>query len=178
MQDILAKLHDTQVEILRVIDRICKEHNLHYSLYAGSLLGAIRHKDFIPWDDDLDICMPREDYDRFIAIWQDAEHDGYILQNKENEPNFTQSFTKIRKDHTTFLQSECEAGMYHTGIFVDIFPVDRLPSGKVAQMLFNWNCMCYLLLTREFVPPLAGKITKKASDLLLRFTPWQHRAAK
>lgn len=178
MQDVLAKLHDTQVEILQVIDRICKEHNLRYSLYAGSLLGAVRHKDFIPWDDDLDICMPREDYNRFISIWQDTEHNGYILQNKESEPLFTQTFTKIRKDHTTFLQSMREAGAYHTGIFVDIFPVDRLPSGKLAQLFFYWHCMYYLLLTREFVPPLAGKFTQIVSTFLLRLTPSRNRAAR
>ncbi len=109
------KLWDIQLEILDVIDLICRKNGLRYSLYAGSLLGAVRHQGYIPWDDDLDICMPREDYERFLDIWKDKDHPGYIMQNKHNTPSFTQSFTKIRKDHTTFLQYEWEK--------IDIIPV-------------------------------------------------------
>ena len=98
------KLWDVQLDILNLIDQVCSKNDLQYSLYAGTLLGAVRHKGFIPWDDDLDICMPREDYEKFLKIWKDEDHPGYILQNKRNTPLFTQSFTKIRKDHTTFLQ--------------------------------------------------------------------------
>ena len=124
---ILGKLQATQTEILSVIDRICREHGVSYSLYAGSLLGAVRHQGFIPWDDDLDICMERSEYDRFLAAWKESPPEGFILQNKENTPSFTQSFSKIRKEHSTFLQYDWEASKYHTGIFVDVFPMDRMP---------------------------------------------------
>ena len=94
----LRRLQLTQLEILKVFDKICMDHGLRYSLYAGSLLGAVRHQGFIPWDDDLDVCMARADYDRFMEIWEAVKPEGYILQNKENTPGFTQSFSKIRKD--------------------------------------------------------------------------------
>lgn len=175
METELRRLQLTQLEILKLFDRICKQYNLNYSLYAGSLLGAVRHQGFIPWDDDLDVCMPREDYEKFLAVWDKAKPEGYLLQNKENVPEFSQSFSKIRKDHTTFLQYEWEAGKYHTGIFFDIFPIDRLPNGKWELFWYKWHCMYYQLLTREFVPPKGSPMIKLGSKILLACTPKRSR---
>ena len=175
MEDKLRTLQLTQLEMLKTFDCFCREHNLHYSLYAGTMLGAIRHKAFIPWDDDLDVCMSREEYNRFIELWQASPKQDYILQNKENTLNFTQSFTKLRKDHSTFLQSEDEIGAYHTGIFIDIFPIDRIPSGKILRLIFKWNCMKYQLLTREHVPPKSGAVVRFACSLILFCIPKKRR---
>ena len=168
MENVLRKLQLTQLEILKVIDKICCENEIPYSLYAGTLLGAVRHKGFIPWDDDLDICMSRENYNKFIRVWEKIKPEGYILQNKENSRNFSQSFTKIRKQHTTFLQYESEKEQYHTGVFVDIFPIDRIPNGKIQAAKYKFYCILYQLYTREFVPPNAGKITKLVSSFFLK----------
>lgn len=175
MNEKLRKLQLTQLEMLKLIDDICKTNDIKYSLYAGTLLGAVRHKGFIPWDDDLDICMERSEYERFIKIWDTVQPKGYILQNKENSPNFSQSFTKIRKEHTTFLQSEQERGKYHTGIFVDIFPLDREPDGKLRQVIFKFKCMIYQLYTREFIPERENALIKLGSKILLLITPVQLR---
>ena len=178
MDETLRRLQLTQLEILRVIDGFCRTEGIKYSLYAGTLLGAVRHHGFIPWDDDLDMCMERSEYDRFLEAWTQRHPDGYLLQNKENTPSFTQSFSKIRKEHTTFLQYEWEAGRYHTGIFVDIFPLDRIPMGQVAQKLFQWRCMQYQLLTREFIPPRGTVAQKLVSRLVLLAVPENRRAAR
>ena len=133
-------------EILNVIHKICVENNLKYSLFFGTLLGAVRHGGFIPWDDDIDIIMPRDDYEKLISIWSDVAPKGYLLQNKRTDSDFTQNFTKIRKDHTTYIQDEVEkTKKYHTGIFVDIFPVDRVaPKGvkrKVQYIASAFNLL-------------------------------------
>lgn len=175
MEEKLRPLQLTMLEILKVFDKFCREHDLKYSLYAGSLLGAVRHKGFIPWDDDLDVCMERSEYDRFVALWEQSPPEGYILQNKENTPAYWQSFSKIRKNHTTFLQEEREAGKYHTGIFLDIFPLDRLPDDKLNRAFYKWHCMKYQLLTREFVPPKAGTLVRLGSSVILACIPKSRR---
>ena len=178
MDNILRQLQLTQLTILKVIDKFCRKREIRYSLYAGTLLGAVRHGGFIPWDDDLDICMGRSDYDRFVRAWNSDPPEGYILQNKENTPGFTQSFTKIRKDHTTFLQYDWERGRYHTGIFVDVFPIDRMPAGKLARAVFQWRCLNYQLLTREFIPPKGSSAERAISSLILHMTPETKRSAQ
>ena len=173
----LRTLQLTQLEILRVIDAFCRKHDLKYSLYAGTLLGAVRHQGFIPWDDDLDICMPRADYERFVELWPKEGLKGYILQNKEIAPRFSQSFSKIRKDHTTHLQKEDIPGAYHTGIFVDVFPIDRIPEPGFAAYWYKWNCMCYQLYTREFVPGKSNGLVRLVSFVLLKLVPEKKRPA-
>ena len=178
MENTLRKLQLTQLEMLKVVDAFCKENDIQYSLYAGTLLGAVRHQGFIPWDDDLDICMSRENYNRFIELWTKDCPSGYIIQNKENTPEFTQSFTKIRKENTTFLQYEWEREKYHTGIFIDIFPIDRIPDKGLRLMMYKLHCMIYQLYTREFVPSKSNKVVQLVSGILLKLNSHNSRMIK
>lgn len=170
-------------EILDVIHQVCTEYGLRYSLAYGTLLGAVRHKGFIPWDDDIDLIMPREDYEKLLVIWNEAAPKGYILQNTRTDPVFTQNFTKIRKDHTTFLQDEAErAKHYHKGIFVDIFPGDRVPSGKIGQKMQYIACAVNLLYSRGYASGSGGVIGITEKVLLKapkeKYAVWRERAEK
>lgn len=170
---LLPRVKETELEILSKVDEFCREHDIKYSLAYGTLLGAVRHKGFIPWDDDIDIMMLREDYNKFIKLWNKNPIDGYILQNKDNSPDFSQTFTKIRKDHTTFInQAEADGGYkYHKGFFIDIFPLDRKATGKFNEIVQNINAIKYLLLCREYLPKDNGLALKLASELFLLFNP-------
>lgn len=91
--NILRKLQLTELEFLIAIDKIWRDNGICYLLCVGALIGDVRHKGFVTWDDDLDIRMDRFDYDRFIQVWNAEKPDRYILQNKENTSNVTQPFT-------------------------------------------------------------------------------------
>lgn len=125
-KDYLRKLQLTEKEILDEIVRICQKHSLRYYLIGGTLLGAIRHKGFIPWDDDLDIVMPREDYNRFCRLCISGElHPDFYLHNIDTDPEYWLIFSKIRKKNTLFDEKNIAHLDIPKEIFVDIFPLDE-----------------------------------------------------
>ncbi len=122
------------LEIALAIHKVCEEHNLRYYLVDGSLIGAVRHKGFIPWDDDMDICMPRPDYDKLIEHpeWLPEQYEFVCYENDKNYPF---SFGKIQDANTTIIE---RPHMYYLGgAYCDIFPIDGAPDGKLRQKLFN-----------------------------------------
>lgn len=121
-QKTLRKAQLKMVDILVEIDKICEKHDIKYWLSYGTLLGAVRHKGFIPWDDDCDICMMREDYERFVEVASKDLPENLFLQNHDTDPNFPRTMTKIRMKNTMLVEfDESENEKYHQGIFVDIF---------------------------------------------------------
>lgn len=121
----VAAAQKVMLEILVEIHRICVENDITYWLEAGTLLGAIRHKGFIPWDDDCDVSMPRKDYERFLQIAQEKLPETMFLQTKETDKEYPLPWAKIRKNGTLLIETgETGEEKYHHGIFVDIFPYD------------------------------------------------------
>ncbi len=164
----LHRLWEVEMEILDVIDRVCRENGLKYSIAYGTMLGGVRHHGFIPWDDDMDIIMPIDDYNELIRIWKDAAPDGYILMNKKTNDDFSQNFTKIRKNHTTFLQTERQKkASYQKGIYVDIFPAFRVAPGKISRRLQIGASMIRMLYHREHTSNSGPVYTFFESALLL-----------
>ena len=157
--NIISDVWKIEQEILDVVHSVCVENNLRYSLAFGTLLGAVRHSGFIPWDDDIDIMMPREDYEKLIKIWKDTAPEGYILQDYRTDLDYTNNFAKIRKNHTTFLQTEEERKKtYHKGIFIDIFPADKVARGKILREIQYVACAINLLYSRGYTSGTKGVI--------------------
>lgn len=158
----MIKIEDVwcvEKEILDVVKNVCDENGLRYSLFYGTLLGAIRHKGFIPWDDDIDIAMPRKDYNEFISIWKNQPIDGYVLQDYEEMTGFGNNFSKVRKNNTTFIQFEREKNAkYHTGMFIDIFPMDRVAPTRFWKKIQFVACTINMLFTREHSSGSKGAI--------------------
>ncbi len=123
----LKKLHEVQVEILEEIVRICQKHGLEYYLIGGTLLGAVRHKGYIPWDDDIDIAMPRKDYEKFFDIAKVELGPEYYTHYYRNDENYWLPFGKVKRRKTLFLEPYNDGLGHDTanlGIYVDIFPLD------------------------------------------------------
>ena len=125
--DVLNKLQETEFEILVEIARFCRDNHICYSLYGGTLLGAVRHKGFIPWDDDIDIVMTRDQYTRFCNEWKSKPIAGYYLENFETDKHTQNVHSKVRKDGTVFLSDIENEKIGHHGIWVDIFVMDKVP---------------------------------------------------
>jgi len=127
------------LEMLVEFDAICKKHNLQYWLDSGTLLGAVRHQGFIPWDDDIDLSMPVEDYRRFKEIAQDELSKNIFFQTSTTDKGFKFDYMKLRSNKVKIVEFH-EKGKdvdYHQGIFVDIFPMLTLPNTEFHQAFYE-----------------------------------------
>lgn len=159
----LEKLKLTLIEMMRDIDQICKENELEYFLIGGTLLGAVRHKGFIPWDDDLDIAMPRKDYEKLIQIFKKNENNKYFLQSIETDKNYWLPFAKVRKRNTLFDDLPTRNVKSHRGIFIDIFPLDDAYDENNTKQ--NLKVKFAKLLKRIADFKTTAKVTKEISGL-------------
>ena len=126
------EMQKIELNILKHVIKFCEENNITYFLYGGTLIGAIRHKGFIPWDDDIDIAMPREDYDRFLKTFKNTER--YILTHIDIEKDYYLPFAKVY-DNYTYLD-ERSTQRIPMGVYIDIFPIDSYDNSEFTY-LFN-----------------------------------------
>ena len=141
----VRKVQMTQMEILRIFMGICERHRLRWYMIGGSLIGVLRHKGFIPWDDDIDIGMPRKDYDKFVSL--QAEYpDGYGLTCHGNTPEWQFNFSQFidKEAEIEVLMNELPRKCH---VWLDIFPIDGLP----ANGLRRWFHVKHILMYRYLV---------------------------
>lgn len=134
----LRKIQLLELKVLKYIDAICKENNIKYFLIGGSLIGAVRHNGFIPWDDDIDIAMLREDFDKFVSLPKEAINKEIFIQTPQSEPNCTDyGVARVRLNNTVFTQESNKNVQMNHGFFVDVFPFDKLPDNPCKAFFYG-----------------------------------------
>lgn len=133
----------TQLELLQEAKRVCEKCGIRYTIIAGTLLGAVRHGGYIPWDDDADIAMLRGEYERFReACNRFLNHEKFYFQDDRNTEGYRWGYGKLRKKGTLFLREGQEDMPYEQGIFIDIFPLDYVSDNYLVRTLQNFKCFC------------------------------------
>lgn len=168
----LQELHAIDLDILKEIDAFCRPRGIRYSLSFGSLLGAVRHKGFIPWDDDIDLVMPREDYDRFRKEFTSSK---FRFIDRESDPACWLSFGRVVETERTHIASmqSWHSPEINTGAWVDIFPMDAVPDDREEYMrlyrVFNRILKMARKVRRQTAP------IDKALPLKKRLTMWRRQ---
>lgn len=166
----LSEIKSEELEILKDIHNICMQHHITYSMAGGTLLGAVRHHGFIPWDDDVDILMPRKDYEKFINIYKGAG--SYLLFHHSTTPNYPYPFIKICSSRTYVVENGLakKFRLPDMGVWVDIFPSDYIPHPESRILWFKWRMYNYLY--RYVLFPWDGN-EKKYSTLHKKLKQWK-----
>lgn len=145
------ELWAVQLDLLNELDRVCRKYNLSYTIDFGTLLGAVRHKGFIPWDVDVDVSLLREDYDKLMEIGPNEFKEPYFLQNQDTDENYNVPIARLRRSDTTFLHRgfSLYKNKYNEGIFIDLYPLDNLPSNNPKE-IEKVAKKCRILLHRAY----------------------------
>lgn len=151
---VLKKVQPVLLEMLKEIDRVCRENGISYFLYRGTFLGAVRHQGFIPWDDDLDVAMLREDYEKFCRVAPQKLNPRYTFQNWHTDPRYAHPFGKLRKRNTLYVEAKSGKPLAENGFYVDVYPLDAAPED-------------YRPLARKLMHLYRLKLVKSG------YTPWQ-----
>lgn len=139
----LKKLQLIQLELLKEAHRICTKNDIKYNIIAGTLLGAVRHGGYIPWDDDADIALLREEYEKFRQVCKtDLDHSKFYFQDHTTTQGYRWGYGKLRAKNTLFLREFQEHLPYDQGVFIDIFPLDNVPENKIIRNVHNLYCYC------------------------------------
>lgn len=162
-------LRKVQLEMFKSFVSICEKYHLRYYAAEGTVLGAIRHQGYIPWDDDIDVCMPRKDYDIFLSVAQKELPEEYFLQTYMTDPDFRETLAKIRNSNTTFLETYGQKININHGAWIDIFPVDGIPNSncKVNRLLF-FRKLVRGYLGKDYYPrTFARRVAARVCQVLL-----------
>lgn len=163
----LRRLQLIQLEMLLEVDRICKKCGIQYCIIAGTLLGAVRHGGYIPWDDDADVALLRPEYEKFAQACQsELDTSRFYFQDHERTPGYRWGYGKLRRKDTLYMREGQEHMPYPSGIFIDIFPLDNVPASPVARRLHNLACTC----VRKLLWSEVGRRAEKKAWLRGLFT--------
>ena len=146
----LRQVHSIMLELLVEFDRFCNEHNIKYVITAGTLLGAVRHKGFIPWDDDADIALTRIEYEKLKRIINELNSETLFFQDHDTDKRYLWGYAKLRRPGTKLVRKGQEHVLCQTGVYVDVFVMDDIPKTVPIQIMkyYMWTFMRKILWAR------------------------------
>ena len=162
----MNELQQVEFEILKEFVAACDKLGLRYFLVCGSALGAVKYGGFIPWDDDVDVALPRRDYDRFCAEARALLPERLFIQNHRTDPAFPPLYTKLRDRNTTFIEKTSRELPIVHGVYIDVFPLDGHPEGRLSGAVFE-------LKKRICVAGVAAQFQLDSPVKRLLYTPFR-----
>jgi len=161
-------IQNKMLEILVYFHRFCEENHLKYVLCGGTCLGALRHKGFIPWDDDIDVFMLREDYEKLQELWEKyADTSRYACVRSNETINIHHSATEIKDSNTTFINKHSVDLDINHGLMIDVIPLDGVPEARWKQIVQKVDAMMYCCFNYQRLPEHKGKLTYYATKIAL-----------
>lgn len=171
------EIKERQINLLNALDEFCRKNNIVYYLAYGTLLGAVRHKGYIPWDDDIDVMMPREDFNRFVKLFKD---DQYIIGYTETVKDWPFLFGKLF-DNDTILYEDLDYKHVPYGINIDIFPLDYAPENKIKRFFYHkkiWLYCCMFSVQITDVNIMTNNTKKRVMCMLKKLIPFNIQQIK
>ena len=155
--DDFRRMQLLQLEMIVEFDRVCRSNGITYQIWAGTQLGAVRHGGYIPWDDDADIAMLREEYEKFRGVADQLNPEICFFQDHDNDPEYRWGYGKLRRTGTKYVRLGQEHIKCKNGVFVDIFPHDDIPLSTIGQMVQDFHCF----IIRKIMWAEVGKYNEK-----------------
>lgn len=131
----IREVHEQLLDILIEFDRVCRKNDLKYTLAWGTMLGAVRHGGFIPWDGDVDVLMMRDEYEKYCRVCKTDLKKDYFFQTKESEPAYRYNVGRLRKNNTAMIYRTWKNAGFHQGIYIDIQPLDHIPDSNLKRYI-------------------------------------------
>ncbi len=145
-----------ELDMIKELDRVCRKNHIRYSIICGTLLGAVRHKGYIPWDDDADIGMLRKEYEKFRKVANQLDSSICYFQDHTTDKEYRWGYGKLRRTGTSFIRAGQEHLKCKTGVFIDIFPLDDIPNSTIGQMINDFQCF----IIRKIMYSEVGRLDK------------------
>lgn len=143
MKSNIEMLHEADLEIVKEVVAICEKYRFRYYMLGGTMLGAIRHKGFIPWDDDIDLGLPRKDYEQFLKIAPEELSSHLKIVNFKTDQAYHYYITRILDTNSVVMEERFESEGKYTNLSIDIFPLDGTPNNSFLRWIYNFRLMAH-----------------------------------
>lgn len=171
----LRKLQLKALEILIDVKEFCQKYDIKFFLIGGSCIGALRHNGFIPWDDDIDIMMLRDEYEKFHILWEKyGDHKKYSLCRTSKEKNYHQPSSTFKDNNSTFINQHSKNEDINHGIYIDIGPLDYRPNSKIKRFIQAIFAMSFSLFNAQRLPNSQGKFLRVLTKIILTLIPFKN----